>query len=137
MRPLGSMTPPKKKPSQRKRDSQKRRVAECDRLFSLIVRSRGRCEIDGCGSTDWLQCAHGFSRRYRAVRWDERNALCACRAHHVYFTHRPLEWDEFLVTRWGEDLYAELRSLALNGPNPDAATELLRLKSVLSELEAA
>ncbi len=82
-----------------------------DRLFSAIVRSVGSCE--NCGSTTGLQCAHGFSRRYRNVRWDRRNAFCLCQRCHMKYTHRPLEWDEWLRERWGPDLYVEIRSLAL------------------------
>ena len=92
-------------------------LARCDLLFGRIVRHAGRCE--NCDSTEFLQCAHGFSRSYRTVRWDRRNAFCLCRGCHVYFTHRPLEWDGWLRERWGDSLYAELRGLALTHRPPD------------------
>lgn len=82
-----------------------------DRMFSALVRNVGVCEI--CGATSDHQCAHGFSRRYLSVRWDRRNAFCLCRGCHMKYTHRPLEWDEWLRARWGEDLYWEMRHLAL------------------------
>lgn len=96
----------------KKGTSQKARVNHLDRLFSVLTRAGGECVH--CGATERLQCAHGFSRRYRNVRWDSRNAFCLCQGCHLFFTHRPLEWDEWLRDRWGEDLYAELRALALS-----------------------
>ena len=106
----------KKKP---KTPTKTRLLKQCDTLFSLLVRSAGRCS--NCGKSEFLQCAHGFSRRYRAVRFDTRNAWPLCRGCHVYFTHRPLEWDEWMRSELG-DLYEVLRDLALHGKNPDLAT---------------
>jgi len=106
--------------------SKKALTAKCDRFFSVIVRSVGHCEA--CGIATNLQCAHGFSRRYRTVRWDERNAFALCRACHVYYTHRPLEWDEWLRDRWGNAGYDVMRNLALNGPKPDLQEIHDRLK---------
>lgn len=101
----------------KKGSSQKARVEHLDRLFSVLTRASGSCVH--CGSTERLQCAHGFSRRYRNVRWDPRNAFCMCQGCHLFFTHRPLEWDEWLLGRWGADLYAEIRSLALSTAKVD------------------
>lgn len=120
-------------PKKKKRKKSKRQILEgkCDRLFSLIIRAGGKCEsgrLARHGGT--LQCAHGFSRSYKAIRWDRRNAWCLCSACHVYFTHRPLEWDMWLVEQWGADLYAEMRALALGG-------ELRDLEELHTELKEA
>lgn len=101
----------------KKGNSQKARVDHLDRLFSVLTRSGGECLH--CGAHERLQCAHGFSRRYRNVRWDPRNAFCLCQGCHLFFTHRPLEWDEWLLNQWGADLYAEIRSLALSTAKVD------------------
>ena len=82
-----------------------------DRLLSVLVRHAGSCVE--CGAVESLQCAHGFSRRYLNVRWDRRNVFCLCNRCHLRYTHRPLEWDEWLRARWGDELYAEIRALAL------------------------
>jgi hypothetical protein len=82
-----------------------------DRLYSVIVRAPGLCV--NCAAASDHQCAHGFSRRYLIIRWDLRNGFCLCRRCHMKYTHRPLEWDEWLRDRWGQDLYSELRTLAL------------------------
>lgn len=107
----------------------------CDGLFGKIIRSTGECVH--CAQTFDLQCAHGFSRGYRAVRWDERNAFCLCRGCHLYFTVRPIEWDDWLRARWGDELYTELRTLALHGPNPKLAEMLVLLRERARELEVA
>ena len=100
---------------------------QLDILCGTIVRARGRCE--DCGKTSDLQWAHGFSRRYRNVRWDLRNGFCLCRGCHLKFTVRPLEWDEWLRNRWGQELYDEIRAVALVGGKVDH-------KAIKAELEA-
>lgn len=105
-------------------------VEEADRLFSLAVRSVGRCESGRPGHLGNLQCAHGFSRSYKAVRWDRRNAFCLCGGCHTFYTHHPIEWDLWMLDRLGLELYSELRGLALTYRMPD-------LDVVLGELRAA
>lgn len=120
------MTGPRKKASASK---------EADLLFGKIVRSPGRCVE--CGSTFAIQCAHGFSRRYRSVRWDRRNAWPLCRADHMRFTHNPLLWDLWLHDAWGDVLYAEMRDLALHGPTPDPRDVVAELRPIWKQLEEA
>lgn len=109
-------------------------LAKCDAVFGKIIRLPAVCVH--CGGTDVIQCAHGFSRRYRAVRWDERNAFPLCRGCHMYFTHRPLEWDEWLINRWGLKVYNEIRDLALHGRNPNLTDTLAALRARWAELES-
>lgn len=101
-------------------------VQKLDEECGDIVRARGRCEE--CGSTRGIQWAHGFSRRYRMVRWDLRNGFALCNGCHLKYTMRPLEWDEWLRARWGEALYAELRALALSGAKVDHKSVLAALR---------
>lgn len=122
------MTPQRKRISQRK---------QADTLFSKLVRSVGYCEVeDGVyeGSIGIisirshtahagpLQCAHVFSRSYLATRFERMNAVCLCAAHHVYFTHRPLEWEDWCREELGSAVYDELRRTAKVGGRPDYAT---------------
>lgn len=107
---------PKKK--RRKKTPRASASARCDTLFSELIRARGVCELQAtktCSGSARLQCCHGISRRYKATRWDTRNAYAGCAACHVYFTHHPLEWDAWLLERQGTTLYYELRDLALRG----------------------
>ena len=104
-----------------KRPSHSKLVAKADRVFSLIVRSVGRCESGRASHAGPLQCAHLFSRRYEGTRWTRDNAACLCAGCHVYYTHRPLEWDDWMLARLGHDRYASLRHLALTGGRQDMA----------------
>lgn len=68
----------------------------CDRLFSLIVRSQGFCTR--CGSTQNLQAAHIYSRKFNSVRFDENNALCLCASCHRWQHDCPSENIKWLET---------------------------------------
>lgn len=84
----------------------------------------GLCEFYGVDKVKCngnLQCAHIISRRYRATRWllNPLNAMPLCMAHHVYYTHHPLEFQE-LCEMQGVN-YELLRKQALHGEpmNPE------------------
>lgn len=104
-------------------------LAYADSLWSQIIRRPGACVI--CGKTERLQAAHGFSRRYHATRHDLRNGFCLCAGHHVFYTHRPLEWDTWLQARWGELLYTTLRERALMNLRVDLELTIKALEAVL------
>ncbi len=114
-------------------------LKEADRLFSLIVRSRGVCEAAGTAPDckGVLQCCHGFTRGYMSTRWDERHSFCMCAGHHKYFTHKPLQWDEWRREQWGDDLYRELRTLALSGVVVRSRDVLPRLRERWKQIEAS
>lgn len=81
-------------------------MQRCDDLARKIVLARGRCEgREGHQCKGALQWAHVISRSYHWIRHLEENALCLCQSEHVYFTHRPLEWIDFV----GEDLWLALK----------------------------
>lgn len=95
-------------------------VKKLDVEFSKSVRSRGRCELKGKDSIECkgiLQTMHIISRRYRATRWLEDNALSGCSAHHFYYTDRPEEW-RALIDRLFPGLYDKLWKLAWNKGQP-------------------
>ncbi len=89
-------------------------LREADAAFSQFIRRRDR-SCWRCGSRDGLQCMHIISRRYRALRWDERNAVAGCLKCHTYFTHRPLEWEAWIDSKLGAGTWAQLRKEALAG----------------------
>jgi hypothetical protein len=114
--------------------TQKRRMnatKRADALFSAAIRARGKCELapmrpeTKCSGV--LQTCHLISRRYRAIRWSELNAMAGCQAHHMYFTHHPLEWDEALLKALGAHAYQGLRDLALSGKAQDPLEVIARL----------
>jgi hypothetical protein len=113
---------------------------EADRRFSRAIRAEGSCAarfFDSVACAGGLQCAHGFSRRYRSTRWDERNAFPLCQAHHTYYTHRPIEWDLWLRERWGENLYLILQAKALATTPPDLEDVLAEFADFAQEREAS
>lgn len=119
------------RPRKQRKSTPAKIAREADRLWSLLVRARGHSEISG--KTEHLQAAHGISRRYRNTRWLLLNGFALTRAEHVYYTHRPLEWDEYLRKAWGELAYNEMRLIALRTTSPDVAAELARLQAEAKE----
>ena len=72
---------------------------KADKLFSLYIRKIGICQLSGkdnirCGGN--LQCMHITTRGTTALRYDPLNALCGCAGHHVYYTHHPDDWTDFM-----------------------------------------
>lgn len=112
---------------------------QADALFSRVVRSVGRCEASG--STDWpcggnLQCAHVHGRRYLIIRHERMNAVCLCAAHHIFYTNRPIEWEDWCRRELGSAVYDELRRKALTQERPDYLSVIRALKVELGELAA-
>lgn len=130
-------------PKTKKRKKRKSQTLErqCDVLAGKIARSRGYCQVGDvlngkpCGGP--LQWSHGFSRDYRAVRWDPRNGFCVCRDHHAYTTNRDLEWKEWMRAEWGDCLYAEMLALALTHRKPDLTELVAELRATWAQIEAA
>lgn len=86
-----------------------------DKLWSLFIRQRdGSCRR--CGREPGevtLQAAHVISRRYRAIRWDERNGLALCVGCHHWGHKNPVEFDWWVQDVIGKDTYESLRAEAL------------------------
>lgn len=109
---------------------------QADRLFSRIVRSKGYCER--CHTNRDLQCAHVLSRSYNQVRTDLGNAFCLCRGCHLFFTHRPLEWEGWVVGQRGEVWFRALRRKALDTTEKvDWKAEVVRLRELWTQIEEA
>lgn len=112
----------------KKKPTQTQLVKKADELFSKIVRRPGFCFI--CGDTFRLQCAHGFSRRYRATRWSFDNAWCLCAACHMFYTHQPHKWEQWMQDHLGMRAYRRLQHRALD------TTDKVDVSAVLTELSA-
>jgi len=100
---------------ERKEASQKTWLKRCDDIVGARVRSRGECEdirIHNC-TRSW-QWAHGLSRSYHNTRHLEDNGFCLCSGAHKFYTDRPLEWEIFLLQKWGEEKLHEMKKLALD-----------------------
>ena len=86
-----------------------------------------KCVIAGCGRETDLQCAHVVSRRYMGVRWSPENAVTLCRNHHVFYTHRPLEWAAWVDVFMGAEEHRQLKLRALAITKVDYAEVAMRL----------
>lgn len=99
---------------------------QADVLFSRHIRERdGACVADGPHS-GVLQCAHIISRSYQSIRCADDNAVALCSAHHQFYTHRPLEWQD-LIEELFPGRWADLRARALAGGKVDWQAEVARL----------
>jgi hypothetical protein len=110
---------------------------KADRLFSLIVRSRGYCELKGlddikCSSV--LQCAHIETRGVLGIRWEEDNALCICSGHHWWHTNHEKIWQEKIQAHFPNQwsFYEAHRNDHMNETYQEVIT---RLTKRLQELE--
>lgn len=84
----------------RKRAKRKAKLHDADRLFSQYVRTRDGWACVRCGSPKRVQCAHLWTRKYHAIRFNPDNATTLCQGCHVMFTHRPIEWLDWCEARW-------------------------------------
>ena len=78
--------------------SKKYYTNKLDKLVSLKVRSKGRCER--CGRKDTLQPAHIVSRNNRTLRWDLNNIACLCAGCHFWAHSDPLGFADFIKTKF-------------------------------------
>jgi len=119
------------RPRKRRKGKKASLARQADVLWSSIVRRRGYCE--NCGAHEFLQAAHGFSRRYRGTRWLLLNGFCLCRGCHKRYTHDPLGWTGWLQAMWGPEVYEELARRARATAKPDLADTVAKL---LEEFQA-
>lgn len=108
----------------------------CDKLYSLIVRSREQCErCKMRGEVAAFQCAHIVRRTYSGTRTMTEpylNAWCLCPACHWATEKDGYEFTMLVLATIGAPAYEELRRLAQQsvGQKFDWTTERQRLKLV-------
>lgn len=116
-------------------------MRKADVLFSKLVRDRdGGCVAVGTDMTECkgnLQCAHIHSRSYKSIRTNFENAVTLCAAHHTFYTHRPLEWEEWVRTQLGDERWESLRAIALRYEKVDWKQRYLTLKEMAESLGVA
>ena len=84
---------------------------EMDRVWSLIIRSTGRCAF--CGKTSSLNAHHIFGRRNLSTRWDISNGVCLCAGCHTFSStfsahQTPMFFDDWIKDLRGERWYSKL-----------------------------
>lgn len=73
---------------------------KADKLVSLIVRLKGKCEK--CGGVDNLQCAHIIGRNNHTLRFDLMNVLCLDSRCHRWAHDNPILFAEWVKTDYPE-----------------------------------
>ena len=79
---------------------------KADNLFSKYLRAKiPYCQAEGktickCGGP--LQLCHIITRGNLRLRYDENNCLVMCAGCHRFFTSRPFEFTEFVLTYYLE-----------------------------------
>ena len=118
------------------------KITQEDKLFSEYIRKRAMQRMGGCErchapktSYKELQCAHIFSRRNKATRWDEDNALGLCYGCHMYLTGEPVESIIFAKAKLGEPQFEMLRLRSMTTIKPDLPSTRIYLNSLLEGLE--
>lgn len=93
---------------------------KCNKLWSLIVRSRdGDCECPRAEHNGVFQGCHGFGKKaYPAVRHLLINGWKMTSGCHRFYTSHSIEWDQVMRDDLGELAYQELRSEALRNQAP-------------------
>ena len=134
--PLPVFEKPKKKLKEKKIKGKKVKTRSqlkklADKLFSLLIRQRGACEM--CGSKKNLQVAHVISRSNLHLRFACDNALCLCKGCHMFKWHKePLSsllWFEGVYPKEYKYLLKEKDTIE---PNMDYGKIIISLKKSLT-----
>ena len=94
----------------------KKEITKLDSIFRDKIRARDKvCQCFGstqrCGGS--LQVAHFITRSNKQVRWCMDNAALLCAGHHIFWAHKnPLDFQEFVFKRLGENRYTLLKLAA-------------------------
>ena len=88
-----------------------------DRKFSKMIRERAGWRCQRCGRqyvppTNALHCAHNFTRRTKATRFDEFNALALCYGCHQYVDSHSDAKEKLFRDWFGDDQYEITAALA-------------------------
>lgn len=104
---------------------------ECDRMARQVVLERDKHTCQRCGTTEAVQWAHILTRSELSIRWNPLNSLALCAGCHVYMTHRPVEWMDWVDAHYDENRIDKLRLLRrgiLGAPDYAAIIAELRAK---------
>ncbi len=108
---------------------------KADRLWSEMIRQRdGHCRRCLRHPPEIvLQAAHVISRRYKAIRWDERNGIALCVGCHHWAHKQPIEMDWWVQELIGKETYEALRFEALDYTG---TLKRIDLEEVIAELQS-
>lgn len=82
----------------RKRTQSAKLKGSLNKLWSEIIRSKGKCEF--CSETKYLNAHHHYGKRASSVRWDIDNGVCLCPSCHVYSSVFSAHQTPATFVRW-------------------------------------
>ena len=112
-----------------------RLMHQADAAFSQVVKWRDGHTCERCESDYQPECAHLITRDYKAVRTSLQNAVTLCRTCHAWFTHHPVEWENWLEDKWPGRLQ-QVKTRALKYERVDWQQERDQLRELLAQYEA-
>ena len=105
---------PRLKP--KKRSNRSWRV-QLDALARSVVLERDGHRCVRCGSDQWVQWSHVYTRRILCLRWDPRNSKALCASCHRWWHDNPAESGPWWVDWVGEETAAELARIRKQLPH--------------------
>ncbi len=104
-------------PKRRRRPATGIKRSGSDIIFSRKIRERDGWTCQRCGKryeppTSALHCAHMYSRRIKATRWDKDNACALCFGCHQYIDSHPNEKLAFFRELLGDSRFDALSARA-------------------------
>jgi hypothetical protein len=106
-----------------------------DKLWSLLIRKVGKCEI--CGGIQYLNAHHIIGRKALNTRWDINNGCCLCAGCHTLknrSAHQdPLFFIDWLKRTRPED-FKYLDKKRKETPRPFSSQDYLETERQLKEL---
>lgn len=109
--------------------------AMLDAACRAVVFERDKYRCRKSGSTEHLQWAHVYSRRYLSVRWDPDNSMCLAAREHLWWHAQPVAAAQWWLEEVGEDFHFRLRGRLLAGQKVDRAALLDSLRKRLQRLK--
>lgn len=86
-------------------------IKKLDRLCSEYIRTRDNWTCVRCGkrpTKQGLHWSHIFGRRYKIIRWDERNGVSHCFACHRWYGENPIEGGAWAIEYLGQNVVDDL-----------------------------
>lgn len=86
------------------------KTTAADRKFSKLIRERDNWTCQRCGKqyvppTNALHSAHNFTRRIKATRLDEFNAISLCYGCHQFVDSHADEKERLFRAQFGDEAY--------------------------------
>jgi len=121
----------------KRKPSRKTLKNKCDKLWSKIIRSKGKCEV--CGTFKANHPHHVIGRRNFELRWDIRNGCLLCANHHTagkFSAHNDSIWfmDWFLRARPDDYEYLLKKKNGIWDKDYDKVLEYLERIKLISKL---